>query len=274
MSRKIEAASNGAVPEVLAAAPGAGSQRPSSRRRSPSRGRIEQRTIGDLDEDGHDAEHDQPDQGPEQDAGERREVAPGRIPGGPEPGDEQRRGWAESLALRSHTGRIGHRPATVSSTRRANSVVVACEVGKRPLCRGSALAVSPRSLPAVALPRTMPASLSSGRSSRTWSMTSMTWSWAWNQARLEHGGVGCPYPPRLRSGPSASAAAGLRAVHGPWARQSMRSHLERGRASQGQWLSLWAVVRLRLLRLLLRLVGRCWRVVAGGGAGVGPGAAR
>ena len=45
--------------------------------------------VRNLDEDRHDAERDQPEQRPDEHAGESREVAARRISGGPETGDEE-----------------------------------------------------------------------------------------------------------------------------------------------------------------------------------------
>jgi hypothetical protein len=106
MSRRIQAASNGRSGGPGCGA-GAGSRRPSSRRRAPGTDRIDQRAAGDLDQDGHDGEDDQPDQGPDQGPGQGREVAAGGIAGGPEPGGEQRRGCPglpDRLGIRSRVG--------------------------------------------------------------------------------------------------------------------------------------------------------------------------
>src|SRR5215211_4318823 len=91
MSRKMEAASNGAVRMSWLAAKALEVEGRQAGEDHQAKDRVDQRSVRDEDEDGNDAEQDQPDQGPEEDAGERREVAPGGVAGGPEPGDEQRR---------------------------------------------------------------------------------------------------------------------------------------------------------------------------------------
>src|SRR5918993_1875690 len=78
-------------PEVLAAAKALEVEGRQAREDHQAKDRVDQRAVRDGDEDRNDAEHDQPDQGPEENTGERREVAPGGVAGGPEPGDEQRR---------------------------------------------------------------------------------------------------------------------------------------------------------------------------------------
>ena len=51
--------------------------------------RVDQPATGDVHEDQHDAEHDQPQQCPEGDARERGEIAPCGVAPRPEAGDEQ-----------------------------------------------------------------------------------------------------------------------------------------------------------------------------------------
>jgi hypothetical protein len=90
MSRKIEPRATERS-GCLGCGEGLEVERRQARENHQAEDRIDQRTVRDGDEDSNDAEQDQPDQGPEEDAGERREVAARRVAGGPEPGDEQRR---------------------------------------------------------------------------------------------------------------------------------------------------------------------------------------
>jgi hypothetical protein len=70
MSRKIEAASSGAVRMSWLRAQALEVVGRQACEDHQSEDRVDQRAVGDLDEDRHDAEHDQADQGPEECAGE------------------------------------------------------------------------------------------------------------------------------------------------------------------------------------------------------------
>jgi hypothetical protein len=72
--------------------------------------RVDQRAARDIDEDQHDAEHDQRHQCPEKNARERAQVAPGGVAGRAEAGDEQR-GRPARLPerLRVHAPVVRHR---------------------------------------------------------------------------------------------------------------------------------------------------------------------
>src|SRR5215218_5923905 len=78
-------------PDVLAAAKALEVEGRQAGEDHQAKDRIDHRAVGDLNKDRDDAEQDQPDQSPEEGAGKPRQVAPGRVAGGPEPGDEQRR---------------------------------------------------------------------------------------------------------------------------------------------------------------------------------------
>ena len=91
MSRKIDAASSGAVLMSFVRRSRWKSNIVKPAKIDEAEHGVDQRPVRDVDEDRHDPEHDQREQRPEADAGERAEVAPGRVAERAEAGDEERR---------------------------------------------------------------------------------------------------------------------------------------------------------------------------------------
>ena len=90
MSRKIDAASSGAALMSWALRSRWKSYIVKPAKITRPEDRVDQLTVRDPDEDQDDPEDDQRDQREEHDARERRQVAPRRVAGSAEPGDEER----------------------------------------------------------------------------------------------------------------------------------------------------------------------------------------